>query len=144
MPLWVFLNENMNPLDDSRVRKVFLRTLRRSGLPVQFTPHSLRHTFASLLLQQGESPAYVQRQLGHASIKLTVDTYGKWLPMGNKAAVDRLDDKQGSGSKLVAKSEKEQNQGSRMSRKPLILTGGPSGTRTPDPLIKSQLLCQLS
>lgn len=38
--------------------------------------------FASLLLQQGESPAYVQRQLGHASIKLTVDTYGRWLPMG--------------------------------------------------------------
>jgi integrase len=44
------------------------------------------------LLQQGESPAYVQRQLGHASIQLTVDTYGKWLPMGNKAAVNRLDD----------------------------------------------------
>ena len=43
----------------------------------------------------------MQRQLGHASIKLTVDTYGKWLPMGNKAAVDRLDD--GSGSKVVAK-----------------------------------------
>jgi len=50
----------------------------------------------SLLLQQGESPAYVQRQLGHASIQLTVDTYGKWLPMGNKAAVNRLDDESGS------------------------------------------------
>lgn len=37
----------------------------------------------------GESPVYVQRQLGHASIKLTVDTYGRWLPMGNKPAVDR-------------------------------------------------------
>ena len=49
----------------------------------------LRHTFASLLLQQGVSPAYVQRQLGHTSIQLTVDTYEKWLPMGNKAAVDR-------------------------------------------------------
>ncbi len=56
------------------------------------TPHCFRHTFASLLLQRGESPAYdVQRQLGHASIQLTVDTYGRWLPMGNKAAVDRLD-----------------------------------------------------
>jgi hypothetical protein len=38
----------------------------------------------SLLLQQGESPVYVQRQLGHASIKHTVDTHGKWLPMGNR------------------------------------------------------------
>jgi hypothetical protein len=53
----------------------------------------LRHTFASLLLQQGVSPAYVQRQLGHASIQLTVDTYG------NKAAVDALDSP--SGCKVV-------------------------------------------
>ena len=44
---------------------------------------------------------YLQRQLGHASIQLTVDTYGKWLPMGNKAAVDRLDYVT-SGSKMVA------------------------------------------
>jgi hypothetical protein len=65
--------------------------LKAAGLP-HFSPHDLRHTFASLLLQQGESPAYVQRQLGHASIKLTVDTYGKWLPMGKKSAVDALDD----------------------------------------------------
>ena len=44
-----------------------------------------------LLLQIGESPAYVQRQLGHSSIKMTVDTYGKWLPAGNRVAVDKLD-----------------------------------------------------
>lgn len=43
------------------------------------------------MLQQGESITYVQRQLGHASIQLTMDTYGKWLPIGNKAAVHRLD-----------------------------------------------------
>ena len=34
----------------------------------------------------------LQRELGHANIQLTVDTYGRWLPRGNKAAVDRLDD----------------------------------------------------
>jgi hypothetical protein len=39
----------------------------------------------------GRVTVYVQRQLGHASIQLTVDTYGRWLPVGNKAAVDRLD-----------------------------------------------------
>ena len=36
------------------------------------------------------SAAMRSRRAG-ASIKLTVDTYGRWLPMGNKAAVDRLD-----------------------------------------------------
>jgi len=76
-------------------------TLKAAQLSIHFSPHCLRHTFASLLLQQGESPAYVQRQLGHASIQLTVDTYAKWLPLGNKAAVNQLDEE--SGSKVVAK-----------------------------------------
>jgi integrase len=66
--------------------------LKAARLPLHHSPHSLRHRFASLLLQQGEAIQYVQRMLGHASITLTVDTYGKWLPMGNKAAVDRLDE----------------------------------------------------
>ena len=87
-------------MDESRVRKVFAKTLTTARLPGHFSPHSLRHSFASLLLQQGESPAYVQRQLGHASIQLTVDTYGRWLPAGNQAAVNRLDDPSGSKTRI--------------------------------------------
>jgi len=79
-------------MDQSKLSKAFKRTLKRVELPMHFSPHCLRHTFASLLLQQGESPAYVQRQLGHASVQLTVDTYGRWLPTENKAAVDKLDE----------------------------------------------------
>ena len=82
------LRQIQGPLDTTNADKAFKRILKDAELPLHFTPHCLRHTFASLLLQQGESPAYVQRQLGHASIQLTVDTYGRWLPMGNKAAVD--------------------------------------------------------
>src|SRR5688572_18828291 len=54
--------------------------------------HDLRHTFASLLLQQGESVVYVKEQLGHGSIQITVDTYGHLIPGANRGAVDRLDD----------------------------------------------------
>ena len=68
-----------------------IRILKKANLPLHFTPHCLRHAYASVMLQQGESVAYVQRQLGHASIQLTVDTYGKWQPMESHAAVDRLD-----------------------------------------------------
>ena len=130
VPPWVFCTRAGTLLDERRVRRVFDRVLQAAGLPSHFTPHCLRHTFASLLLQQGESPVYVQRQLGHASIQLTVDTYGKWLPMGNKPAVDRLDD--ANGSKVVA------NTGSGTSDALEVpdLTGGPSRTRTLDPLIK--------
>jgi len=35
---------------------------------------------------------YVKEHLGHASIVITVDTYGHLLPGANRAAVDRLDD----------------------------------------------------
>jgi hypothetical protein len=41
---------------------------------------------------EGESLAYVRDQLGHSSIKITVDTYGHLVPGANKAAVDRLDE----------------------------------------------------
>jgi integrase len=100
MPPWVFCTPEGRPLPKATLGGAFARVLKRAGLPAHFSPHCLRHTFASLLLQQGESPVYVQRQLGHASITLTVDTYGRWLPMGNQAAVDRLDE--ASGSRVVA------------------------------------------
>ena len=137
-PEWVFCTEAGTLPDESRVRKVMRKTLKAAQLSMHFSPHCLRHTFASLLLQQGESPAYVQRQLGHASIQLTVDTYGKWLPLGNKAAVNQLDEE--SGSKVVAK----RTTGTPAVTEVPVNNGGPSRTRTVDPLIKSQLLCQLS
>jgi integrase len=65
--------------------------LKRVGLRYR-KPHTLRHTFASMLIQAGESLAYVKEQLGHSSITITVDTYGHLIPGTNKAAVDRLDD----------------------------------------------------
>jgi integrase len=53
--------------------------------------HDLRHTFASLLIQQGELLAYVRDQLGHSSIQVTVDVDGHLVPGSNRAAADRLD-----------------------------------------------------
>jgi len=51
----------------------------------------LRHTFESRLLQDCVSPAYVKEQMGHYSIKVTVDIYEHLVPGSNRAAVDRLD-----------------------------------------------------
>lgn len=92
VPEWVFCSEDGGPLDGDNLRhRVFYRVLAKSGLRrIRF--HDLRHTFASLLIQNGESLAYVRDQLGHASIQLTVDTYGHLVPGANRQAVDRLDD----------------------------------------------------
>jgi len=68
-----------------------LAELPRKKDRVTMSPHCLRHTFASLLLQAGKSPSYVQDQLGHESIATTKDLYGHWFPASDKAAVDSLD-----------------------------------------------------
>jgi integrase len=69
--------------------RYFHKCLTKAGLRrIRF--HDLRHTFASLLIQNGESLAYVKDQLGHASIKMTVDVYGHLVPGANREAVNRL------------------------------------------------------
>ena len=73
------------------VRGIFARLLTKAGL-AQRNLHFLRHTFASLLIQQGESLAYVKEQMAHSSIDITVDIYGHLVPGGNRQAVDKLDD----------------------------------------------------
>jgi len=42
------------------------------------------------LIQNGESLAYIKDQLGHNSIKMTVDVYGHLVPGANRAAVNHL------------------------------------------------------
>ena len=91
VPEWVFPSLEGTALEERNVRHVFTRLLERAELR-QIRIHDLRHTYASLLLQQGESVVYVKEQLGHASIQITVDTYGHLIPGANRAAVDRLDD----------------------------------------------------
>jgi integrase len=73
-----------------RVRRGMARMLTAAKLPAWHTPHSLRHTYGSLMVSSGASLAYVQQQLGHASITMTVDTYGSWLPKSDVAAVNRV------------------------------------------------------
>jgi integrase len=105
-PTWVFPSLEGTPLDRANVEKAFKRALEAANLPLHFTPDRLRHTFASLLPADGVSPAYVQEQLGHSSIKLTVDTYGRWLRKKAPGAVDRLDEPSPteSGSKRQQKA----------------------------------------
>jgi integrase len=89
---WVFRNRDSEPLDgDNLRRRVFHPALTKAKLR-EVLIHELRHTFASLLIQQGESLAYVRDQLGHSSIQVTVDVYGHLVPGSNRAAVDKLDD----------------------------------------------------
>ena len=50
----------------------FEPAIRRAGFR-QIRFHDLRHTFASLLIEQGEHPKYIQVQMGYSSISVTMD-----------------------------------------------------------------------
>lgn len=53
--------------------------------------HDLRHTFATLLLEEGESPKVIQELLGHSTITTTMDIYTHVSKKGKKRAVSKLD-----------------------------------------------------
>ena len=97
----LFTTPQGTQLDPSNLRKVFYRLLVAAKLR-RGRFHDLRHTFATpLLIQQGEGLPYIRDQLGHSSIKITVDTYGHLVPGGNRQAVDKLDER------VVVNGEKE-------------------------------------
>jgi integrase len=87
----VFPNGATRPMDClNLVKRHFHPALRRGGLrKIRF--HDLRHTFAALLIDQGEHPKYIQTQMGHSSIKVTMDTYGHLMHKVNREASKRLD-----------------------------------------------------
>ena len=107
----------------------------------KFRFHDLRHTFGSLLIQDGASLTYVKEQMGYSSIQITVDTYGHLIPGADIAWVDRLDAKV-SHQQNTTPAQPEQNS----------LGGGvsevvdsnwlPPRDSNPDMLIQSQLSCR--
>lgn len=72
-------------------RRYFAPLLKRCHIPKGFTFHGLRHTHATLLLQQGVNPKIVQERLGHSSIKVTMDTYSHVLPDMQQVAVAAME-----------------------------------------------------
>ena len=72
-------------------KRIFYKAPERTKLR-KIRVHNLRHAYASLLVEANESLAYIRDQIGHYTIKISIDIYGHLTPGGNKDAVDRLDD----------------------------------------------------
>ena len=71
---WVFPSPTGGPISPDSVLHMLHRVLKRAGLPmVRF--HDLRHTFATLALQNGVDVKTVSGMLGHFSAGFTLDTY---------------------------------------------------------------------
>ena len=74
------------PGDPSNLRKEFRKILNKASLPeIRF--HDLRHTAASLMLNNGVPPIVVSKRLGHANPSITLNTYGHlYVEMQSEAA----------------------------------------------------------
>jgi integrase len=145
----VFARESGEPLRPDFVTKRFRALAVTAGLR-QVRLHDLRHGAASLMLSAGVPMAIVSKMLRHSSIGITVDTYHHLDPDTARAASDAIGQlldaalRDHTATTSAPTDPRNDSAGLPGEANPQISDGAPSGTRTPNPLIKSQLLCQLS
>jgi site-specific recombinase XerD len=70
---WLFpsIRDPQQPMIDGTAQRIFYRAIRRAGLPDKGGIHSLRHSFATHLLEAGVEITVLQRLLGHSSLSTT-------------------------------------------------------------------------
>jgi integrase/recombinase XerC len=67
----LLFNLRRNPLTPPAMRSRLIKAARNAGLSARVTPHMLRHTAATQLIERGVDIRYIQRLLGHASLSTT-------------------------------------------------------------------------
>jgi len=87
----VFPNKEGNYLDPNNLNKRLFHPLLEKAETKKIRFHDLRHTFASLLITKNISIKYIQSQMGHSSIQMTMDIYGHILPEVTLQGVNALD-----------------------------------------------------
>jgi len=89
------------------IRRYFKPALKAAGLPeIRF--HDLRHTYASIMIEQRENITYIQNQLGHSNPTVTLNVYAHVMKPVNQEAACRLEETifGTNGSKMVAEAKK--------------------------------------
>ena len=66
-----FVNRSRRPLSTQSVRAIVNKYCKLAGVESHITPHMFRHSFATLLLDEGVDIRYIQQLLGHSSIVTT-------------------------------------------------------------------------
>lgn len=89
---FVFTTKGGSLLDpDNLVKRVFEPTLRAAGIERHLRFHDLRHTYASILINEGANLKFVSEQLGHASIVITLDRYSHLIAERHDDTVSKFE-----------------------------------------------------
>jgi site-specific recombinase XerD len=100
---WLFLSKRGTKLNDKTARDVFDSTVKRTDIIKNITPHTLRHCFATHLLEAGTDVCRIKQLLGHTHIQST--TF--YLHLLNfdaslKSPLDSMPKKRGRKPKVVS------------------------------------------
>jgi len=88
---WLFPGDNPNqPISGNDIFMIFRNAVRRAGITKKVSPHSLRHSFATHLLESGTDLRTIQMLLGHRSLK-TTSRYLHVSPQHVRATASPLD-----------------------------------------------------
>ena len=88
----VFSNKAGNPIDYHNIeRREFYPALDRAGLR-RIRWHDLRHTHAAVMVAKGVNVKLLQRQMGHADIGTTLNTYGHLIPEASEGVGEGFDE----------------------------------------------------
>lgn len=86
---FVFSTQTGEPVDPRNLQRSVQLACKKAGLPA-VSPHTLRHSAATTMLEAGIPIHVVSRQLGHSNINITVDIYGHVSDNGAKEAMETL------------------------------------------------------
>ncbi len=87
----IFTTSLGGPIHPRNLLRDFKKLLQTAGLP-DISFHDLRHTAASLMLNNGIPPIVVSRKLGHARASITLDVYGHLIPSMQVEAAEKIDE----------------------------------------------------